>query len=642
MQERIKNSRERIVLALLLILTAFLTCFNLWKELDGNLYYTAAVKSMLMSWHNFFYASFDPGGFISVDKPGLGLWLQCLFGLIFGVHGWSLILPEAICSIVSVAVLYGIVKKGFGANAGLLAALFLALTPIFVAASRTNNLDASLVMVCLLAVRAGITAAEKGSVKLLILSAVLIGLGFNIKMMQAYVFLPAIYFTYFITADTSWGKRIVHLLISTLVLLAVSLSWCAAVDLTPVQSRPYVGSSSTNSAIELAVGYNGVLRVLSEGMNISGGAGLDTSGDAISQVPNEGGETGLLRLFNRNMAGQGAWLLPLAVFGLAALVILLVKQKKEGRKPALRQLLLWFGLFIPMLAFFSISGRIHRYYMMIFVPVIAALAAIAFTEFYRLFYRSEDTGKNGWTNLLLPVSFLVTATIQLYLLNEHYTKYFKTFAPVILTCAASAVILLLFVKVLKKEKKLLMKLTAAVMILGLVVVPAYWSYIPMKNGANVVAPYGGPDDANFVLANSTKPGSLSEWEKIWYDGGDLTGLFMPREVSDFMIERDNGSRFLVAVPSVAFAVPYIINHGVSVMALGGFVGADKAISLEDFIALVERGELQYFWAPGFITPDAISLWAQTNGTRLEYTEFSNDKRLAGYGTLYDMTVLKGQ
>jgi 4-amino-4-deoxy-L-arabinose transferase-like glycosyltransferase len=32
-------------------------------------------RSMASSWHNFLYASFDPAGFVSVDKPPLALWI---------------------------------------------------------------------------------------------------------------------------------------------------------------------------------------------------------------------------------------------------------------------------------------------------------------------------------------------------------------------------------------------------------------------------------------------------------------------------------------------------------------------------------------------------------------------------------------
>ena len=131
----IKRHRNNILLGLILTLTAVLLFNRIGKIGDGNAYYTATVNSMLTSWHNFFYASFDPGGFITVDKPALGFWLQCLFGLIFGVHGWSLALPGILCSIASVFVLYKLVARGFGEPTGLLAALMLALTPIFVAAT---------------------------------------------------------------------------------------------------------------------------------------------------------------------------------------------------------------------------------------------------------------------------------------------------------------------------------------------------------------------------------------------------------------------------------------------------------------------------------------------------------------------------
>jgi 4-amino-4-deoxy-L-arabinose transferase-like glycosyltransferase len=49
--------------------------------------------------------------------------------------------------------------------------------------------------------------------------------------------------------------------LATVVLLGVSLSWAAAVDLTPAGARPYVGSSGTNSELNLALGYNGLQRL---------------------------------------------------------------------------------------------------------------------------------------------------------------------------------------------------------------------------------------------------------------------------------------------------------------------------------------------------------------------------------------------
>src|SRR3954470_23879142 len=124
-----KASWQGPALAGVLTLSAFLNLFHLTNVGYGIPYYAAAVKNMLSSWHNFFFVSFD-AGFVSVDKPPLGLWFQAASAYLFGFHGPSLMLPQGIAGVLSVAVLYHLVRRSFGLVAGLLAALVLALTPI--------------------------------------------------------------------------------------------------------------------------------------------------------------------------------------------------------------------------------------------------------------------------------------------------------------------------------------------------------------------------------------------------------------------------------------------------------------------------------------------------------------------------------
>jgi 4-amino-4-deoxy-L-arabinose transferase-like glycosyltransferase len=259
------KSRRQGALLLIMALAGFLSFYAIGQEGYGNQYYAAAVKSMLTNRHSFFYASFDSAGYVTVDKPALGLWLQALSAAIFGFHGWSLILPEALSAVISVALTYHLVQRFAGKAAGLVSALILALTPILIAVSRTNNLDSSLIMVLLLAAWAMVVAAERGSFKLLLLSVALVGLGFNIKMLQAFMVLPGLYLVYLGTAPVRVGKRIGQLAAATTVLLVVSLSWAVVVDLTPAEQRPYIGSSKTNSVIELALGYNGLQRLTGRG-----------------------------------------------------------------------------------------------------------------------------------------------------------------------------------------------------------------------------------------------------------------------------------------------------------------------------------------------------------------------------------------
>src|SRR5256885_596316 len=75
---------NRIALGAVLLLSIFMNFFQLGQNGYGNLYYAAGVRSMGDSWQNFFFVSFDPGGFVTIDKPPLGFWLQTLSTKILG------------------------------------------------------------------------------------------------------------------------------------------------------------------------------------------------------------------------------------------------------------------------------------------------------------------------------------------------------------------------------------------------------------------------------------------------------------------------------------------------------------------------------------------------------------------------------
>jgi len=207
-----------------LVAAAALRLWRLDQNGFGNEYYTAGVRSMSLSWHNFFYNSFDPAGFISVDKPPLALWIQVASVKLFGFHALSVLVPQALEGVAAVVLLYHLVGRISGAAAGLLAALFLALTPVSVAIDRSRNTDSCLVLVLLLAAWALTLAAERGSPGLLALAMALVGLGFNVKMLAAFVVLPTFALVYFVGAPVEWRRRVVHLAVAGVVLTVVSLS----------------------------------------------------------------------------------------------------------------------------------------------------------------------------------------------------------------------------------------------------------------------------------------------------------------------------------------------------------------------------------------------------------------------------------
>src|ERR1044072_3610096 len=71
--------------------SAALNLWNLAQNGYSNLYYSVAVQSMIQSFHNFFFASYDAGGFITVDKPPVALWVQALSAKLFGFSSLSLL-----------------------------------------------------------------------------------------------------------------------------------------------------------------------------------------------------------------------------------------------------------------------------------------------------------------------------------------------------------------------------------------------------------------------------------------------------------------------------------------------------------------------------------------------------------------------
>ncbi|MBM4435518.1 MAG: phospholipid carrier-dependent glycosyltransferase, partial [Chloroflexi bacterium] len=253
--------RPLYVLAGIVALAAFLRLWRLDEVGFGNLYYAATVRSMLTSPSNLLFGAFDPGGFVTVDKPPVGFWVQAAFVALFGWSGLALQLPQAIAGTMAVPLLYVLVARTFGTAAGLIAAFALAITPVSVAVDRNNTIDAQLALIVLAAAYAVVRAAERGDPRWLALAGALVGLGFNVKMSQAYLAVPAFGLAYLAAARTGIVRRVAHLAVFGAVTLAVSFAWIAVADLTPRGARPYIGSSTNDSALQLALGHNGAARL---------------------------------------------------------------------------------------------------------------------------------------------------------------------------------------------------------------------------------------------------------------------------------------------------------------------------------------------------------------------------------------------
>jgi 4-amino-4-deoxy-L-arabinose transferase-like glycosyltransferase len=356
----------------LLAVTAVLYLWGLGASGWANDFYSAAAQAASQSWKAFFFGSSDAANSITVDKPPAALWVMGLSARLFGVNGWSLLVPQALMGVATVGLLYGCVRRWFGPAAGLLAGAVMALTPVAVLMFRFNNPDALLVLLLVAGAYACVRALEGGSTGWLVLAGACVGFGFLAKQLQALLVVPAFALVYLAAAPGSLVRRIGQLAAAGAAMVAAAGWWVAIVELTPASMRPYIGGSQTNSVLELTFGYNGFGRLTGNETGSVGGA------------PGGGwGATGWTRMFGAEVGGQVAWLLPAALLLLAAGLWITRRAPRTNRARA--GFLLWGGWLVVTAAVFSfMQGIFHAYYAVALVPAIGALVGMGATGLWEV------------------------------------------------------------------------------------------------------------------------------------------------------------------------------------------------------------------------------------------------------------------
>jgi 4-amino-4-deoxy-L-arabinose transferase-like glycosyltransferase len=306
---------------------------------------------------------------------------MALSGRIFGFSSLSMLIPQVLEGVLAVALLYAAIKRWFGASAGLLAGLLLAITPVAALMFRFNNPDALLVCLLVAGAYCLVRALEGASTRWIVAAGTMIGFAFLAKMAQAFLVLPAFGLVYLVAAPTGLRRRLLQLLAAGVAVVISAGWWVAIVAVWPAGSRPMIDGSPTNNIFNLITGYNGLGRIF----GASGGAG---GGGA-----NFSGSTGALRLFNSLMGGQASWLLPAALLGLIVGLWMTRRAPRTDRTRA--ALLLWGGWLIVSAVVFSFgSETIHTYYTVALAPAIAALVAIPATLLWRT--RASDSERASY------------------------------------------------------------------------------------------------------------------------------------------------------------------------------------------------------------------------------------------------------
>jgi 4-amino-4-deoxy-L-arabinose transferase-like glycosyltransferase len=622
-------------------------------------FYSVAVKSMSVSWKAFFYGAFDPGATITIDKLAGSFLPQALSARIFGFHPWSLALPQVIEGVVAVLVMYRVVRRWAGPVPGLLAAGIFAATPIAASMFGHSMEDGALTMCLVLAADSWQRAVMEGRLRSLCLAGVWVGIGFQAKMLQAWMILPALALGYLLAAPAGLGRRLWHLGVAGLVMLAVSLSWIALYTFTPAADRPYVDGSTDNSAVAMVFGYNGVERFgisFPGSVAAFGGGGGGGGAARVAEAPaelggaptatapggaryNAGGFLGLsggwTKLVGSRFGPEIGWLYPLA---LLALIAGLAWRGRAGRTDQLRAGLVMWGLWLVTFGVvYSEMGNIpHTAYMASLAPPLAALSGTGIVLAWR-WYRSA--GRLWW---LLPLAIAAQVAWAWYLWSG-----FRGFLPWLMPAATAAggiaVAGLVVTRLSRLSGRRLLTAGTAVGVLGvaaMLAAPAAWSASVLDAtyaGSSFDASAGpaggfGPGGGGFrgslpagafrrfreegqpgggpvsspaggsAPAGGTFPGGGGAPGRA--GGGGILGSTSTTLTSGqealyrYLTAHRDGATYLFAVQGWSSAAPYILATGQQVLPMGGFSGSVPEPTLARVKQLVASGQLRYFMLGG--------------------------------------------
>jgi 4-amino-4-deoxy-L-arabinose transferase-like glycosyltransferase len=668
----------RPALLTLLALTALLYGAGLSRNGWANDFYSAAVQAGARSWKAFFFGSFDSSSFITVDKTPASLWVMELSARVFGLNYWSVLLPQAAEGVASVAILHAAVRRWSGPAAGLIAAGALAVTPVATLMFRFNNPDALLVLLMTAAAYAMVRATDSGRTRWIVLAGVLLGFGFLAKMLQAFLVLPAFALVYLVAGPPQLGRRLWQLLAGGAAVLAAAGWWVAIVQFTPADDRPYVGGSTNDSVLQLALGYNGLGRLDghetgSVGFNGAATGGAVTGGGGGGAA--FGGSTGLSRLFTSEMGGQISWLLPAALIALGALVWLTWRRPRTDRVRAAA--LLWGGwLIVTGLVFSYMSGIIHPYYTVALAPAIGALTGIGVVTAWRA-RRSVVAGRALGARAVLATAVVVTAWWASALLSRT-AGWQPWLRPVILACGVAAAAGVIAERWLS-GRAMVLSVAPLALVAGLAgplaysldtAATAHTGALPSAGpsatasggpggrpsaggfggggggfgGGRPGAGFGGPGGVSGRPSGSSagrvpgstpgRPGHVPGGQGSGVGGGLSGGTQVSSAITNLLTSGAAGYRWAAATVGAESAAPFQLASGEPIMAIGGFNGTDQVPTLAQFKTMVAAHEVHYFLGAnghtfGGGSGDAarITSWVQSHFTQ----------QTVGGQTVYDLT-----
>ena len=587
-------------------------------------YYAAADRSMSISWHNFIFGAFDPAGTITVDKLPGALWFQALSVRAFGLHTWSIILPQVIEGILTVLVLYRAVRRLAGPAAGLIAALVLAVSPATVALDRENISDSLLILLLVLAADAvsgaiaGLAADDAGqdatpaasdpdgpssgaagrdhlvadeqadpagsgsdaggsgrpdgragrvrrpgrTLGQLILAGVWVGLAFQAKEIEAWMVLPALGLAYLLSGPGSEVRRAGQLAVAGVVVALVSVSWMTAVSLVPAADRPYVDGSHDNSVFAQVFAYNGLGRFGDQTPLQVRAAELNPA--AVLPVPARAAD----RLLRGGLGLDTGWLIPaaavVAVWGIAS-------RRRQPRGDPLRAcFILWGGWLVTFFAVFSAITTLWPYYTAALSPPAAAIIGAGVAA-----ARSPQRAPVSRT-IGLAVIVAGTAAYAAWLVASAAGAP-GWLVPAIIAVGIAATGLIVWSLAGSRSVPF-----AAALVAGLVAV----SLAPAVASVSLAAHSESAFDTPFESARVQEAVALGLGKQL---------VIRDQAEIPYWQGAENGAPYLMAAQSAGLPSRIIYDTGLEALPIGGFDGTTPSPTLVQLQADIRHGLFHLVW-----------------------------------------------
>lgn len=550
----------------LVMLAAATYLWNLSINGWANAYYSAAAQAGALDWKAFFFGSSDPGNGITVDKLPGSIWVSSLSVRLFGLSPWSLLVPQALMGVGTVAVVYLTVRRHFRMTAAILAGVLTLLTPAGAVMFRYNNPDALLTLLLTVSLYLTVRAVEDGRWRWLIGAGIAVGLGFLTKSAQALVILPVLGLVYLVIGPGAVGRRVWQLSAALGAVAAAAGWWILLAENSNAADRPYAGGSFTNSFVEVLLRQNGLGRM------VGAAAGGTAQTDEIRSGP-------LKLLMYPAFGTQGSWLLAMAVVLLVSSLVLL--RRRPRRDPQRAVLLLaggWLLAYAGVLSF--MSGVMNPYYLVALAPpigiVVAAGVQLSWAARRWLPFRLTLAGTFLFSAMLGAGYLAISGGIG------------STLALVVIVPAVVLAQLLVF----RIRKRTVARTTAVAAAAVCLIGPAAFTL------SAVLAPHAG------VWPAAGLPSAVSVFDspepEAWPAGtptalrGTAIGHSPEPEVIDLLAAEKGKARWTAATPGALNAAHYQLESGASVMPVGGFNGSAPFPTPGQFRDYVATGQVRYY------------------------------------------------